>query len=189
MGRQGRKRSPNPRTGFFHNLPVFSSHFSVPYSSVENQCHLHRSNASARMAFNWSRRLAASCSAASSLAKSSSGSPCSSSTVCGFEVEVVAAGLDLVGRDLPGDLAFLAALALGPAPPLHARLEMLDANGLRHRGRLLPCSPNSDRVRAGPESGRRGPGQRRASGWRPVVAIEDTAQGRRRLRRPPAGLA
>ena len=46
--------------------------------------HLYRDSASANIAFNCSRKLAASASAAFSLASSSSGSPWSSSDVCGF---------------------------------------------------------------------------------------------------------
>ncbi len=45
---------------------------------------IHRASASARIAFNWSRRLDASVSAAVRLASNSSGSPWSSATVCGF---------------------------------------------------------------------------------------------------------
>jgi hypothetical protein len=35
-----------------------------------------------------------------------------------FEIEVVGAGFDFVGGDLPGDVGFLAPFALGAAPPV-----------------------------------------------------------------------
>jgi len=54
-----------------------------------------------------------------------------------LEVEVVGAGLHVVGRDLPRDFRFLAPPALRPAPPFDAGIEVLEANRLGHRVGLL----------------------------------------------------
>ena len=86
------------------------------------------------MALSWSRRVAVRFSASFELGQQFLGVAV---VVCHgvrvLEVEVVAAGLHLVGRDLPGDFGFLAALALRPAPPLDAGLQVLDADRLGHR--------------------------------------------------------
>lgn len=50
-----------------------------------------------------------------------------------FEIEVVAAVLDLSGGDFPGDFVLLTALALLTAPPFDAGGEVLDADGFGHR--------------------------------------------------------
>src|SRR5215204_2740839 len=50
-----------------------------------------------------------------------------------LDVEVVATRLDLLGRHFPRLRRFLAALALRPAPPLDAALQVLEADRFGHR--------------------------------------------------------
>ena len=50
-----------------------------------------------------------------------------------LDVEIVAARLHFLGRDLPGNSVFHSPLALPPAPPVDAGLEMLEADRLGHR--------------------------------------------------------
>ena len=54
-----------------------------------------------------------------------------------LDVEVVAAGLDLVGRDHPGAGRFLAAQAIGPAPPVDAGVEVFELDRTGHGIGLL----------------------------------------------------